>query len=186
MIQTDASTKIGPAVVASLEDGRVIATFEGEQVSAINAIAFPWTPNPGDVVLLIAQADSQERAAGQPTGLPPQHYIIGVLQTRGDFTMTFPANVNFSAPRGDISFHSGRTIDVHGAEVKVTGGKITLLAKTMTEKFSNAFRWVSDMVQLKAGRSRTLVEGASYERCERRVIKARKDVRVNGNRIHLG
>ena len=172
MIQTDAATKLGPGVVARLEDGRAIVTFEGEQVSAINAIAFPWTPATGDVVLVIAQEDS--------------HYIIGVLQTRGDFTMTFPANATFRAPKGNIAFHSGNEIEMHASEVKVTGGKITLLAKTMTEKFGNAFRWVSDLVQVKSGRSRTLVDGASYERCERRVIKAKKDVRVNGERIHLG
>lgn len=172
MIQTDAATKLGPGVIHSQADGRVIATFEGEQVSAINAISFPWTPHEGDVVLMIAQEDS--------------HYIIGVLQTRGDFTMTFPANVNFQAPKGAINFHSGEAIDMHAPDVKVTGGKITLLAKTMTEKFGNAFRWVTDLVQVKSGRSRNLVEGASYERCERRVIKAKKDVRVNGNRIHLG
>ncbi|MCA8911489.1 MAG: DUF3540 domain-containing protein [Planctomycetes bacterium] len=172
MIQTDAATKLGPAVVRSLEDGRITAEFEGEQVSAVNAIAFPWTPNKGDVVLLIAQEDA--------------HYVIGVLQTQGDFTMTFPANVNLRAPKGAINLHSGEGIDMHAPDVKVTGGKITLLAKTMTEKLGNAFRWVGDLVQVKAGRSRTLVDGASYERCERRVIKAKKDVRVNGNRIHLG
>ena len=37
MIQTDAATKLGPAVVRSLEDGRITAEFEGEQVSAEEA-----------------------------------------------------------------------------------------------------------------------------------------------------
>ncbi|MCB9893601.1 MAG: DUF3540 domain-containing protein [Planctomycetes bacterium] len=172
MIQTDAATRLGPGTVTSVEEGRAVVQFEGLSVSAINAIAFPWTPAVGDVVLLIAQEDA--------------HYIIGVLQTRGDFTMTFPANVNLRAPKGSINLHSGQEIDMHAGEVKVTGGKITLLARTMTEKFGNAFRWVTDLVQVKSGRSRNLVAGASYERCERRVIKAKKDVRVNGERIHLG
>jgi hypothetical protein len=135
-------------------------------------MAFPYTPKKGDVVLVIGQAE--------------KHYLIGVLQARGDMTMTFPAGANFRAPKGSFNFSSGESIEMYSPEVKVTAGKWTLLARSLTEKVTDAMRWVANLAQLKAGRRRLLVEGKDYERSERKIVKAKKDVRVNGERIHLG
>ncbi len=172
MLKTDETTRLGPAHVTGAEGGRVRALFEGGEIEAVNALAFPWTPRAGDVVLVISQEDA--------------HFIIGVLHTQGDFTFNFPAGVTFRAPRGAMNFHSGESVDLHAPEVRVTAGNLTFLAGKLTEKVTSAFRWVKDLVQLKAGRSRTVIEGTSHERAQRRVIRADKDVRVNGERIHLG
>lgn len=172
MIDTQTTTDLGPAIVQRIEGANVTALMNGEEIQLTNAMAFPYTPKPNDVVLAI----------GQQTG----HYIIGVLQTQGDMTMTFPGSATFRAPKGGFNFSSGEAIDMHAPEVKVTAGKWTVVARTLSEKVTDAMRWVANLSQLKAGRKRTLVEGKDYERSERKILKAKKDVRVNGERIHLG
>jgi hypothetical protein len=172
MLQTSESVHLGPATVTGTRGPEVEVVCNGREISALNALAFPYQPQRGDVVLLVAQ---EERS-----------YVIGVLSAQGDMSLNFPGNVHFRAPKGSVQFTSGTGIEMQAPEVKVTARAYTVLAKTLTEKVTSAFRWVKDIASLKAGRQRTHVEGASYERAERRVIKAKKDVRVNGDRIHLG
>jgi hypothetical protein len=172
MLDTTTNTRLAPAIVKSASGASLTVLFEGADVAATNAMAFPYTPSEGDTVLVIGQEDA--------------HYVIGVLHARGDMTLAFPANVRFTAPRGGMLFTAAQPIEIQSPEVKVSAGTWTVIAKTLTEKVHSAFRWVKDLASLKAGRQRTQVEGASYERAERRIIKAKKDVRVNGERIHLG
>ncbi len=172
MIETEQSTALGPAVVLEVAGARMTVLMEGAECEALNAMAFPYTPRKGDTLLVIGQGE--------------MHYAIGVLQAQGDMTLTFPGSVKFRAPKGAVSFHSGEAIDLHAPEVKVTAGKWSVVARTLSEKVTDALRWVGNLAQLKAGRRRTLIEGKDYERSQRKIMKAKKDVRVNGERIHLG
>ena len=172
MISATQNTRLAPAIVQSVNGVRLTVLFEGAEVEAVNALAFPYTPHAGDTVLVVGQDEA--------------NYVIGVLHARGDMTLAFPGNVRLHAPNGGMVFSAARPIEIQGPEVKVSAGTWTVIAKTLTEKVTSAFRWVKDIASLKAGRQRTHVEGASYERAERRIIKAKKDVRVNGERIHLG
>lgn len=172
MIDTEQATDLGPATVLDVAGAKMTVLMNGLECEALNAMAFPYTPRRNDTLLVIGQGDMR--------------YAIGVLQAQGDMTLTFPAGVNFRAPKGAVNFHSGEAIDMHAPEVRVTAGKWSVVARTLSEKVTDALRWVGNLAQLKAGRRRTLIEGKDYERSERKIMKAKKDVRVNGERIHLG
>lgn len=172
MLNTSLTARLGPAIVLEVNGARVKVLFEGNEVEAVNALAFPFGPKQGDHLLVIGQEEG--------------FYVIGVLHAQGDMTLTFPGNVRFHTPRGGVLFSAQQPIELQAPEVKVSAGKWTVVAQTLSEKVTSAFRWVKDLASLKAGRQRNHVEGACYERAERRVIKAKKDVRVNGDRIHLG
>lgn len=172
MLKTDANTRLGPALVTAATGAELELQVEGETVKALNALAMPYMPRVGDIVLAIGQDDG--------------HYVIGVLQTTGDMRLAFPAGVHFHAPRGRVEFTSGEEIELQAPSVRVQSGKLELVARTISEKFVNAFRCVKELSQLRAGRARTMVDGMNYQRAERQAIRARKDVRVDGNQIHLG
>lgn len=163
---------LGPALVLGIEGTRLRVQREGREVDAVNALAFPYRPVAGDMVLVIAQDDAR--------------YVIGVLQGRGDSAFTFPADVSLRAPHGSITLGAGRGIELQAPTVKVTAGRLELLARTAVEKFTQAARWVKELFQLRAGRTHTVVQGDAFERAQARHIRAAKDVRVNGERIHLG
>jgi hypothetical protein len=172
MLETAQSVSLTPVLVRDAKGAHLTVLLDGLEVQAVNALAFPYQPSPGDVVLLIAQEDAR--------------YVIGVLQAQGDMTLNFPAGVHLRAPRGSVQITSGVSLEMQAPDVQVTAGRWNLLARTLKESATNAYRWVKELASLKAGRQRTMVEGANYERAERRIIKAKKDVRVDGDRIHLG
>lgn len=170
MTLTMMETRLGPAIVRSVSGAQVHLLRDGQEVTAANALAFPYTPCPGDVVLVIGDDPA---------------FIIGVLESRGDMALRFPANVHFHA-QGAIQFTSRERVELQGPEVKISAGKYELVARLLTERLQNAVRWVKDLASLKAGRRKVQVEGANIERAERHILKAKKDVRLNGERIHLG
>ena len=57
---------------------------------------------------------------------------------------------------------------------------------TLVERATNAFRQVTDMHQLKAGRLRTLVKGAMQLKTAHATIKTREEIYIDGKQIHLG
>ncbi|MCC6464561.1 MAG: DUF3540 domain-containing protein [Planctomycetes bacterium] len=169
---TIAAPRLGPALVLAIEGPRLRVQHEGREAAAVNALAFPYRPAAGDMVLVIAQDEAL--------------YVIGVLQGRGDSAFSFPADVSLNAPHGSITLAAGRGIELQAPQVKVTAGRLELLARHAVEKFGQAARWVKELFQLRAGRTHTVVQGDAYERANARHIRAAKDVSVNGERIHLG
>jgi hypothetical protein len=170
MIETTQETRLAPANVLQVNGARVTVLLGGAEVEATNAVAFPYAPQEGDVVLVIS---------GE------QHYVIGVLQPTGDVQMHFPANLHIHA-RGGIQFTSGERVEMQAPNVKVTAGKWEVVARTLSEKVVKAMRWVKELSMLKAGRRTVNVEGTNQEHAGRQIIRASKDVRVNGERIHIG
>lgn len=171
MMETLNETRVSPAIVREVVGPSVKALADGVEVEALNAMAFPYTPKAGDVVLLISGHD--------------RHYIIGVLETSGDATLQFPAGLHIHA-RGGVQVSSGERVEMHAPEVKVTAGVWQVVARTLKERVENAARWVKNLATLRAGRRTVKVEGANVERAESHLLRAKKDVRVNGDRIHLG
>ncbi|MEE9312907.1 MAG: hypothetical protein V3V10_10920, partial [Planctomycetota bacterium] len=71
---------------------------------------------------------------------------------------------------------SGKRIDMHAPEVKITGGKIKLLAKSLTEKVETAFRSVKGLLRIRAGQRQSKIEGIDLNKAGQHVMKASKDV----------
>jgi hypothetical protein len=163
-------TKLGPGVVQTATATGMTVLLDGIEVAATSAMALPYVPQPGDVVLVIGQHE---------------HYVIGLIKAQGDCTLRFPANVHVHA-RGGIQLTSGERVEMQAPEVKVAAGKWEVVARTLSEKVHSAMRWVRDLSTLKAGRRRVQVQGVNIERAERHLFTAQKDVRVNGHRIHIG
>lgn len=170
MTETMTQAALGPAIVTATQGVQVSVLRDGREVAAQNALAFPYTPRKGDVVLVIGD---------EPC------YVIGVLHAQGDMALHFPANVHLHA-RGAFQFTSGEAIELSAPTTKVTAGRFEVIARTLTETVQNAARWVKDLATFKAGRRKVEVQGVNIERAERHVLRAKKDVRVNGHRIHLG
>lgn len=172
MLATETTTSLGPAVVLGAEGRRLQLVFEEETVWADNALAFPYQPAEGDVVLA--------------TGREGAFYVIGLLQPKGEVTLHFPGDVRFSAAQGRIVFDSGRGLELNAPQIRVHSGKFELFAETLVERLGNVYRKVKGLLQTCAGRRRTVVEGTSYEQAERAVLLADKDVKIDGEKIHLG
>jgi len=169
---SDRGTFLGPARVRGVSGNRVQLEFPDELPWATLALAYPYQPVVGDTVL----------AAGQGYNW----YVIGVLQGNGKTTFAVPGDFEVLAPRGRISLIAGKAFQVKSPEAKITAGKLEVVARRAVETFTNATRWVKGAWQIQAGRVRTHVAGDYQVNADRIVERADHDVRIDGDKIHLG
>src|SRR2546423_352100 len=134
-LSLDQGTYLGPALVHEVAGNRVQLEFPDELPWALLALAYPYQPCKGDTVL----------AAGQGQNW----YVIGVLKGTGKTTLMVPGDFEVLAPRGRIRLVAGKGFQVKSPEVKITAGKLELVAKRMMEHFSEATRWVKDTFQIR-------------------------------------
>ncbi|RJP44565.1 MAG: DUF3540 domain-containing protein [Desulfobacteraceae bacterium] len=70
--------------------------------------------------------------------------------------------------------------------LKLLAGKIETTAATLIEKTKNSYRTMENLNQVKAGRMRMLINKTFHLKSKSSVIKAEDDVKVKGEKIHLG
>lgn len=80
---------------------------------------------------------------------------------------------------GDLELVAGRKLHLRAQEAEAQ-------FDSLIERVGNAYRYVKELHQLKAGRVRSLVRGAIQLKGERMSLLAREDVHVDGQRINLG
>ena len=166
----ESTIALGPATVVEVLDDRVRLARESGEAWAHLALAYPYHPEAGDIVLAI----------GEETV-----YIIGVLLGRGKTVFRAPGDLELRAG-GTVQVVGEKGIELESPHVAIKADKLETTARTVFEKFVNAYRWVKEALQTRAGRSRTVVEGHSTLRAERIVETATKEVKIDGERIHLG
>ena len=168
----ETTTHLGPARVVEASAPHVRIRLADQEVLATTALSSPYQPVVGDVVLAIGQEEN--------------YYVIGVIQGAGRTVFRAPGDLEFRAPKGTIDLVSTRGIRLRSPDVSVRAGRMEVVARTLIEKFEEARRWVRGLFQLRAGRVRQEVEGSCHLKAERIVERATKDVKIDGERIHLG
>jgi len=168
----DQSTYLGPARLCAVAGDRVQLEFPDERPWAVLALAYPYQPAVGDIVLAVGQGQNW--------------YVIGILQGLGKTRLVVPADFEVFAPRGRINLVAGKGLTLKAPEVKVSAIKLEVVARRVIERFTEAARWVKETWLVRAGRVRTQADG-DYQVTARRINeRADEDVRIDGDRINLG
>lgn len=172
MIALDQTTYLGPATVLCAAAGRIKLELPDEHAWALSALAFPYQPEAGDLVLAVGKAS--------------QWYVIGVLKGSGTTTLLVPGDLAIAAPRGQVSIDAAHGVEIRGPQVTVKAGRLQLTARTIVERFERATRWIKNTFQLRAGRIRTRVD-TTYDVAAQNIREhAGDDVKIDGKQIHLG
>jgi hypothetical protein len=162
---------LGPATVVWAEDGQIrLATPAGE-MGAEQALAYPYRPARGDVVLAIGEEGNA--------------WVIGVIRGRGMSELRVPGDMQLAAG-GRVTITAERGIDLRSPRVEIRADRLEVVVQAIMERSLRCYRWVKQALQVTAGRVRTLVDGQATLQADRIVEHARKDVRIDGRRIHLG
>ena len=151
------TTYLGPARVISVAGTRMRIAIDDREVDATLALAYPYRPAAGDMVLV----------AGDE-----RFWVIGVIQGSGPCVFTAPGSIEFRAPKGRIDF-------VAKDGVGIRTSRLELLAKS-------ALQWIQDKFELRAGRVRQQVDGKYGLQARRIVERAAEDVKIDGRKINLG
>lgn len=173
----EATTFLAPTRVVGTEGGRIRVALPDRHVWARLAIPYLYQAAVGDEVLTIGRPTEEGGEA---------FFVIGVLESAGPARLTVPADFTLSAPHGAIRLDSGEAVALEAPRVELRAGAIEMVARSLTQRLENAYQWVRELFHLDAGRSRSVIAGASYHQAERTVIKAEKDVSIDGDKILLG
>jgi hypothetical protein len=169
---TETTARLGPATILAVEEGRVRLSTEDGQAWGTLALAFPYKPVAGDTVLAIGQDKAW--------------YVIGVLKGRGVSSFVAPADLEFRAPNGSIGLIAAEGVRIQAPDVEVEADRLELAARTVFERFVRAYRRVAEAFHLRAGSVKTTVEETWDVRAGRITERADGDVRIDGEKIHLG
>ena len=133
----------------------------------------------------------------------------------GKGSLTMPTgNLSLQAPEGDVEIVAGRKVTLKAPDVSLTSERAKMLvgeaelrgirvtaaveqvfvvaerleqvASSVFQRAKRVMRHVEDLEQLTAGRVRTIVEGAYSVKSERASIQAKDEVKIDGERVHLG
>lgn len=161
---------LGPARVQALRGDRLDLLTEEGPVTATLALAVPYDPAPGDVVLVIGE---------------DEHYVIGVLKSRNRTVLSVPGDLDIRAT-GRVRIASDAAVELAAPRVTLRAEQLESIARTAYHRFTSSFSWIKGLLQTTAGRSRTVVEESATLQADRIVEKARKDVCIDGEKIRLG
>lgn len=159
------------ARVVAVDAAGVEVEMDGGRAAARMAVAGVYRPAEGDLVVVMAQGE--------------RRYVIGVLEGKGRTVLEVPGDLDLSAPRGTISL-AGRGVRISAPTVEVAAGSLRLAARAVAEEFGNAWRWVRERFDLKAGDMRTDVEQTYRLRAQDILERADDRVAIDGQRINLG
>jgi hypothetical protein len=161
---------LGPARVTALRGDRVEVDGPSGPVTAQMALAAPYSPRPDDVVLVIGGEEC---------------WVIGVLRSRGLTSLVVPGDLELRA-MGRVELVGEQGVEIRGPRVTLRADKLETVARATFEHVKDSYRWVSGAVHTTAGRVRTLVSGSATLSAERIIERAKKDVKIDGERINLG
>jgi hypothetical protein len=170
--QPSPSEYLGPARVTRVAPHAVEVEIHGEEVTAEMALAFPYAPAEGDVLLVIGKGG--------------EHWVIGVIHGKGKAALAFQGGVEISAQGGPLTLTSDHGVAIRGPDVEVEAGKLSMLAGSVVERFTSLYQRVRDAWSVRAGEARTIVDGSSHLTAKDASIVTEETMSINGSEIHLG
>jgi len=167
------SEYLGPArVTCAAPHALRVEIRGGEEVEAEMALAYPYAPAEGDVLLVIGKGG--------------EHWVIGVIHGTGKARLAFQGAVEISAQGGPLTLTSDQAVAVRGPDVEVEAGKLQVIAGSVVERFTSLFQRVRDAWSMRAGEAHTIVDGHSHLTAKEASIVTEETMSINGSEIHLG
>ncbi len=181
-----------PRRVTSREgaSARLVETDGGERIEVRDAedrLIFDYRPDAGRAVLSMPAGDL---ALSAPNGNIDLVSGKAIRARAGEAVALEGPKLRVAGERGEFligeATYRGRRLSATVETAKVVLDRLETVASRLVERAKNVYRHVENLNQIKAGRMRSLVQGAHHQKAGRMSIKADDDVKVDGRRIHLG
>jgi hypothetical protein len=167
-----AAVYCGPAIVREIGPVSVTLQLPDREARAELALAYPYRPQPNDVVLALGAAEGDL-------------YIVGVLQGKGTTRLCVDGDLEIEST-GRLNLRGGAGVGIAGEQVSVTADRYELSARSVVERLGDVYRWATGVIMTCASRTRTVVETSATLAADRIVQKAKQDVVIDGEKIRLG
>lgn len=170
IVEAEIATRFCTGHVRRIEGDRVVVTLKDMDIVARWAIGL-HRPAPGDEVLVARQED--------------QNFVIGILRIVAGSELLAPGPLRLRSA-GALDLVSASEARFAAFRVSIEASVIRVVARSITEHFGKARRWVRECFQVRAGRMRADVSGTCETRAGRIVQRADGSVKIDGDSIDLG
>ncbi|MGE5811869.1 MAG: DUF3540 domain-containing protein [Ignavibacteria bacterium] len=100
------------------------------------------------------------------------------------------SNLKIASKRADIyikdSKYIGSNFSATLKQIRFIAGKIESITNDIICKTKNVYNTADELIQIKAGRIRTLVKSALHIKSKNAYLKSEEDFKINAEKIHLG
>ena len=169
----DTSTYLGPGHVQEVAGGELWVRLEDDSLVQVEpAFTFPYQPQSDDVLLVIGRDD--------------RHYAIGVLAGSGQPSLDFPGDVDVRAVGGTLNLRGDKGVSIDAPRLTLRARLLRTFAESVSERAETTFRWVQDLLTVRAGESRRTVHGEDYSQSKRSVTLAEGVAKIDGRSVQLG
>lgn len=145
---------------------------DGSVTTARMALAFPYNFAEGDSLLVV--------------GRGVDHYVIGVLESRGEVALRFQGNVRVHAVGGTLELAGDEGLSLRSPEISVQARRMRTIVDALFEKCGELVQTVRDTLRVQAGEKHEHVTGESQLQADRHSVLTKGIVTINGKEIHLG
>lgn len=170
LLDTSLGARLCSGRVRKVVTDRVVVALDDADVSARVAVPL-YQPAPDDEVLIARQES--------------ECFVIGVLRISGPAVLLAPGPLKVRAC-GAIEIASAAEARLTAPKVSLEASALQVIARSVSERFEQARRWVRECFQIRAGRLRADVDGACEIQADRIVQRADRDVKIDGESIDLG
>lgn len=209
--QQHAEPASATAIVISEQPAAFIVKTSNAQLVVKQAVSCLVRPAVGDTVLLFIDTNGQgyilsilERIREQSTRISVNNDLViesgndsitlAAKETiniasakRANFTS---AEVAISGRQGTVQFNSLDIVSdratAHTGTSRLFSDTVETVAQTLTQRMQNCFRFVDKMDQLNAGNLVQSVRNLMSLKTRQAVVVAEQDVKIDGERIHMG
>lgn len=109
---------------------------------------------------------------------------------RGALAKLSSGALDVSTQRADLGVrdlaYAGERLRARLADSKLVVERVETVASQLTERCKEALREVEGLSQLRAGRVRSLIKEALFVRAGHASIEAEEEIKIDGQRVHLG
>lgn len=199
------------AHVIFADKGKYILDINGINIHATRAVGCLVKPEIGDKVLCFFDPGNTsyvlsvlESVSTESTRLSVENNLV-LESCQQDVSLVSKHNVNLLSRQQlnllskDLTVSSGKgllqieelsllskTSSAHLSSGRVYAKQLDIVSETITQRFINSFRFVEKLDQLKAGNIMHTVKNLFSLRTRQAVVLADKDVKIDGERIHMG
>lgn len=169
------SIALGPSRVVAFDGPDVVVELsEGVRRTARLAMAFPYRPVIGDLLLVIAERGREEA------------YVIGVLAPAGVTALEFSGDVKVRAVGGTLELSGDQGVRIEGGSLDVTVRDVKVVAQKLVHSCSTIFQRARELFTVEAKHVHQLADEDFLSRSKAATVVAEEKVMFNGNQIHLG
>lgn len=176
----DANSYLGRATICALPEDALKGGGQqwraqlpsGKEVDVALAVPYGYRPQAGDEVVVVGEEN--------------RYFVIGVTKHAGKIELRFHGDVDLRSSHGTIELQAAKKVRLIAQEVELRSEVLSVVAEKIIDKAATIYQHARQLLSLRAGEKREVVQGDCNTQAERVHIASKEAVKVNGREIHLG